>query len=337
MKQFINQLPKVELHVHIEGTLEPELMFVLAERNQIKIPYQSVEALRAAYSFSDLQSFLDLYYAGANVLQTEQDFYDLTYAYLTKCHQQNVRHVEIFFDPQTHTERGVEFASVIAGIDGALKQGKKNFSISSKLIMCFLRHLTADAAMETLTCALPYRDKIIAVGLDSSEVGHPPEKFTDVFTRAREHGFLTVAHAGEEAGADYIWQALQRLQVRRIDHGIRCTEDDSLVAYLRDQQIPLTVCPLSNVKLHVFETMQQHNIKQLLDLGLMVTVNSDDPAYFGGYMNENFMAVTRSLDLRKNDLVRLANNAVSASFLSAAEKETLFNEINPLAADICLP
>lgn len=299
-------LPKAELHIHIEGSLEPEMMFALAQRNGLALPYDSVEAVRAAYQFENLQSFLDLYYAGAQVLQTEQDFYDLTWAYLQKCAAQAVRHSEIFFDPQTHTDRGIPFQVVLNGITQALRDGQAQLGISSALILCFLRHLSAEAAMATLEQALPYGDSFVAVGLDSSEKGHPPSKFKAVFDRARAEGFLTVAHAGEEGPPEYIWEALRLLKVSRIDHGVRCVEDPALVDYLAEHQIPLTVCPLSNVKLCVFDRMEQHNLKQLLDRGLCVTVNSDDPAYFGGYMAENFAAIESALGLTPADLVQLA-------------------------------
>jgi adenine deaminase len=326
MQRLIDQIPKAELHLHIEGSLEPELMFQLAARNHVALPYSSVEQIRVAYSFENLESFLNLYYAGAQVLQTEQDFYDLTWAYLQKAARQNVRHTEIFFDPQTHTDRGVPFEVVCAGITQALKQAQE-LGLSAALILCFLRHLSAEAAMQTLEQALPYRDQIIAVGLDSSELGHPPVKFQQVFERARAEGFLTVAHAGEEGPPDYIWQAIRLLGVSRIDHGVRCVEDPRLVDYLIEHQIPLTVCPLSNIKLRVFDSMAQHNLKQLLDQGLCVTVNSDDPAYFGGYIGENFQAAAEALDLSQQDIYQLAQNSFTAAFLSPAQKQTLLQEL----------
>ena len=289
-KQEINTLPKVELHLHIEGSLEPELMFYLAQKNNVTIPFVSVEDVRIAYRFNNLQDFLDIYYRGANVLQHKEDYYDLTWAYLKRCAAQNVMHVEPFFDPQTHTDRGIDFGVVIDGITEALADGEREFGISSALILCFLRHLREEAAFETLRQAEPYLDQIIAVGLDSSEVGHPPEKFSRVFAKAREMGLRTVAHAGEEGPPAYIWTALLDLQVSRIDHGVRAIEDEELMAHLVDHQIPLTVCPLSNIKLRVFDTMRDHNILTLLQRGLCVTVNSDDPSYFGGYMTENFVA-----------------------------------------------
>ncbi|NJL45058.1 MAG: adenosine deaminase [Leptolyngbyaceae cyanobacterium SM2_3_12] len=322
----IQSLPKAELHIHIEGSLEPEMMFELAQRNRVSLPYDSVEAVRRAYQFKDLQSFLDLYYAGAEVLQTEPDFYDLTWAYLQRCAAQNVRHTEIFFDPQTHTDRGIPFAVVYGGITQAQRDAQAQLGLSSALILCFLRHLTAEAAMTTLEQALPYRDGIVAVGLDSSEWGHPPAKFQTVFDRARAEGFLTVAHAGEEGPPDYIWQAIRLLGVARVDHGVRCLEDPALVDYLGEHQIPLTVCPLSNVKLCVFESMAQHNLKQLLAAGLCVTINSDDPAYFGGYLGENYEAVEAGLDLGVEELTQLAKNSFKASFLSVAEQRQYLAE-----------
>ena len=317
--KLINDMPKAELHLHIEGTLEPELMMRLAERNGVTIPYKSVEEIREAYEFSDLQSFLDIYYAGAAVLQTRQDFYDLTWAYLERAAADNVRHVEIFFDPQTHTERGISFDIVVDGIHRALQQGEDKLGISFRLILCFLRHLSADEAMETLEEAMPHRNRIDAVGLDSSEVGHPPSKFTAVFDRARDAGFLTVAHAGEEGPPEYIREALDLLKVERIDHGVRCLEDADLVQRLVDEQVPLTVCPLSNVKLRVFDTLDQHNLKDLLAAGLCATVNSDDPAYFGGYIGENFLQAQAALKLTAAELRTLARNAFRASFLPQTE------------------
>ena len=327
MKAFIQQMPKAELHIHIEGSLEPELMFELAARNGLRLPFRSVEEVHKAYEFSDLQSFLDIYYQSARVLISEDDFYDLTLAYLKTAHSQNIRHSEIFFDPQAHTNRGIAFETVITGIHRAMLDAQQQLGISSKLIMCFLRHLSAEAAMTTLRQALPFRDQIVAVGLDSSEVGHPPEKFTKVFERAREEGFFTVAHAGEEGPPEYIWQALDLLKASRIDHGVRCVEDPKLVARLAADQTPLTVCPLSNVKLRVFPTIEQHNLKQLLDHDLCATVNSDDPAYFGGYVTENFLAVEEALKLGREDIYRLAMNSFQAAFLSQPEKQKLLDEL----------
>jgi adenosine deaminase len=331
MQGFIQGLPKAELHVHIEGTLEPELMFEIARRNNLTLPFASVEQLRRAYHFSNLQSFLDIYYAGAHVLVQEQDFFDLTWGYLERARNENVRHVELFFDPQTHTERGVAFQTVIAGIHRALEAAQRQLNISSKLIMCFLRHLSADAAMETLTQALPFSGWIVAVGLDSSEVGHPPAKFAWVFERARAEGFLTVAHAGEEGPPEYIWQALEQLKVSRIDHGVRCIEDSNLVKYLRRTQVPLTACPMSNVRLRVFSDMTQHNLKQLLDLGLCVTVNSDDPAYFGGYINDNYIAIQQALALTHDEVIELARNGFRAAFLDTSERQRLLDELEHYA------
>lgn len=317
---LIQRIPKAELHLHIEGTLEPELMLALAERNGVELPFSGVDEIREAYNFSNLQSFLDIYYAGAQVLKEQQDFYDLTWAYLERANADNVRHVEIFFDPQTHTERGIDFTTVLDGIHGALEAGESQLGITFRLILCFLRHLSADEAMATLEEALPFKDRIDAVGLDSSEVGHPPSKFTEVFDRARQEGFLTVAHAGEEGPPEYIREALDLLEVERIDHGVRCLEDPVLVERLAKDEVPLTVCPLSNVKLRVFDTLEQHNLKELLAKGLHVTINSDDPAYFGGYINENFLRTQEALGLSAGDIQQLAENSFTASFLSNAEK-----------------
>jgi adenine deaminase len=325
---FVQGMPKAELHIHIEGSLEPELMFEIAERNGVALRYASVEEARRAYNFSDLQSFLDLYYEGMQVLLHEQDFYELTWAYLQKVSAQNVRHTEIFFDPQAHTGRGVSFETVITGINRALVDAEQQLGISSKLIMCFLRHLSVEEAMQTLHESLPFREWIIAVGLDSSELGHPPKDFKAVFDEAREHGLLTVAHAGEEGPPEYIRQALDDLKVSRIDHGVRCVEDLQLVERLREEQIPLTVCPLSNVKLRVFDSLQDHDLKQMLDLGLCVTVNSDDPAYFGGYIDENFHAAQEGLHLSRDDVYRLAKNSFRASFLEGGEKQRLSDELD---------
>lgn len=332
MERFIRNLPKAELHIHIEGSLEPELMFEIGERNGVSLPFDSVEDVRRAYEFSDLQSFLDIYYEGARVLLGEDDFYDLTWAYLMKAHSQNVRHTEIFFDPQTHTGRGITFETVVSGIHRALADAEQQLGVTSMLIMCFLRHLSADAATKTLHEAIPFKKWIVAVGLDSSEVGHPPEKFRSVFDEARQEGFLSVAHAGEEGPPEYIWQALELLKVSRIDHGVRCLEDEELVHELRGKQIPLTVCPLSNIKLRVFETIDDHNLKQLLDKGLCVTVNSDDPAYFGGYIEENFIAVQRAFNLDRGDVCQLARNAFNATFLDDRAKQRLLTELDAYRA-----
>ncbi len=327
LEAFIHQMPKAELHLHIEGTLEPELMFQLAQRNQIPLKYPTVEALRAAYQFENLQSFLDIYYEGAQVLITEQDFYDLTWAYLQRVHGQNVRHVEIFFDPQTHTDRGISFKTVITGIHRALEDGRQKLGITHRLILCFLRHLKPEAAMTTLEEAFEFENLLTAVGLDSSEMGNPPEKFKKVFDRARVFGLEAVAHAGEEGPPAYIWQAIDLLRVSRIDHGVRCVEDEALIRRLQKDKIPLTVCPLSNVKLRVFKTLEQHNLKQLLDLGLMVTVNSDDPAYFGGYIEENFIETQKALNLTPDQVYQLAKNSFEASFLDMGEKQQYLTEL----------
>ncbi len=333
MDSFIKHLPKVELHLHIEGTLEPELMFQLAKRNNVSVPFDNPDQVRDAYQFHNLQSFLDIYYQGANVLIHEQDFYDLTWAYLLKCQQDNVVHTEIFFDPQTHTERGIAFEVIISGITQALNQAEQELGISSQLIMCFLRHLDEDSAFETLKQALPYKDKIIAVGLDSSEKGNPPEKFKHVFQEAINQGFLTVAHAGEEGPAQNISDALSLLGITRIDHGVRCVEDEDLMEQLIAKRTPLTVCPLSNTKLKVFNTMQEHNIVELLRKGLCVTINSDDPAYFGGYMNDNFLAVANAHPLTKNELAQFSINAVEASFISPHAKEDLIAQVRQYLAE----
>jgi len=328
MEKLIQGIPKAELHIHIEGTLEPEQMFDIAEKNSLYLPFKSVADIRRAYDFTDLQSFLDIYFQGAQVLLDEDDFYQLTWAYLQKAAVQNVRHTEIFFDPQTHTARGIKFETVLQGIHRALMDARQHLGLSSKLIMCFLRHLSVAEAMDTLKSALPFKDWITAVGLDSYEKGFPPEKFTPVFDLARQKGFKAVAHAGEEGPADYIWQALKLLKVERIDHGIRCVEDADLVEYLVKKQVPLTVCPLSNVKLGVFDTMNQHNLKQMLNLGLCVTVNSDDPAYFGGYIEENLRALTEALGLDSQDIYKLSRNAFQASFLNPAEKKKYLAELD---------
>lgn len=305
--ELIRALPKAELHVHIEGTFEPELMFEIAQRNHIDIPYKSVEEIKKAYNFHNLQSFLDIYYAGANVLINEQDFYDLAWAYFKKCAEDRVVHTEMFFDPQTHTERGVSFEIVLNGLKRACKDAKEHLGISSHLIMCFLRHLSEEDAFKTLEQALPYKADIIAVGLDSSEVGHPPSKFARVFEKAREEGFLVVAHAGEEGPPEYVWEALDLLKVNRIDHGVRSEEDPALMQRLIQEKMPLTVCPLSNLKLCVVNDMKEHNIRRLLNQGVHVTVNSDDPSYFGGYMNDNFVAIQAALDLSNEELKKLAD------------------------------
>ena len=326
--QWLNQLPKVELHLHLEGSLEPELMFELARRNNIELPFESVEDIRNAYEFNNLQEFLDIYYQGANVLINEEDFYDLTWAYLEKCKQQNVYHVELFFDPQTHTDRGIKFETLINGISRALNDAEKTLGISSHLIMCFLRHLSEDDAIKTLHQAQAFKHLITAVGLDSSENEHPPEKFSRVFKQTRDIGFLSVAHAGEEGPPEYIWQAIKDLQVSRIDHGVRSIEDPLLMDYLIEHQLPLTVCPLSNTRLCVFQEMSQHNILQMLEQGVCVTVNSDDPAYFGGYMNENFIALKEALQLTQAQAKQLVLNSINASFADEARKQALTDMLN---------
>jgi len=324
LRNIVERMPKAELHIHIEGSLEPELIFALAQRNGISLAYPSVDALRQAYAFTDLQSFLDIYYAGASALLTERDFYDMTAAYLARAHADNVRHAEIFFDPQTHTARGVPFETVINGIHRACQDGP----ISASLIMCFLRHLSEEEALATLDEALPHRDKIIGVGLDSSEVGHPPEKFARVFERARQLGLRLVAHAGEEGPPAYIESALDVLNVERIDHGVRCLEDPVLVERLAREQMPLTVCPLSNVKLRVFDAMGAHNLRKLLDAGLTVTVNSDDPAYFGGYINANFAAAFDALPLGVAHAKQLAINSFAAAFLEPEQRRAFLAEVD---------
>jgi len=327
MEAFIRGIPKAELHLHIEGTLEPQMMFELARKHRLALPYASVEQLHQAYHFSNLQSFLDIYYQGAGVLRDEEDFHALTTAYLRRAHADGVVHAEIFFDPQTHTARGVPMAAIVEGIYGALEETRRSLGITHRLIMCFLRHLSGQDAMATFEQALPHLGAITAVGLDSSEAGHPPAKFTAVFARARSEGLLTVAHAGEEGPPGYVSEALDLLQVRRVDHGVRSEEDPALVARLARDRVPLTVCPLSNVRLRVFDRMEDHNLKRLLRQGLCVTVNSDDPAYFGGYVAENYLAVFRALGLSRADIVQLASNSFEASFLPQLEKEAWFAKI----------
>jgi len=314
IEHLIRSIPKAELHIHIEGSLEPEMMFEIARRNNVSLRYRSVAELRRAYNFSDLQSFLDIYYEGAHVLRQERDFRDMTAAYLRHAKADNVTHAEVFFDPQTHTDRGVAFETVVDGIWSAMQDS----AISARLILCFLRHLSAESAMKTLEAALPFKDRIVAVGLDSSEVGNPPSKFVDVFARGRAEGFRAVAHAGEEGPPSYIREALDLLHVERIDHGVRCMEDPALVDELVTRKIPLTVCPLSNVKLRVFPSMEQHNIKQMLGRGLRVTINSDDPAYFGGYIVDNFLAVHRALGLTEEEVRLLAANSLGGQAFRSA-------------------
>lgn len=328
MKEFIKKLPKAELHIHIEGSLEPDLMFRLATKNNIKIPYQTIEEVKAAYNFTNLQSFLDIYYAGANVLITKNDFYDMTWAYILKCVENNIIHTEIFFDPQTHTSRGISFDTVILGISEALKDAKEKYAITSNIIMCFLRHLSQEEAFKTFEECLSHKDKIIGIGLDSSELGHPPSKFKEVFQKAKEEGFKLVAHAGEEADYSYIYEALDLLDIQRIDHGVQAINSADLMQRLKDEQIPLTVCPNSNIELKVFDNYKQHNIKKLLDYGLNVTVNSDDPAYFKGYLNDNFINLCENIDLTKEDIIKLIRNSFNSSFISQELKNEYINKLN---------
>lgn len=332
ISQFAQALPKAELHLHLEGSFEPELMFAIAHRNKVEIPYKSAEDVRAAYRFSNLQDFLDIYYAGASVLLAEEDFYDLTHAYLKRVAADNVRHVEVFFDPQTHTDRGVAFSTVVEGITKALKDGETEFGVTSKLILSFLRHLSEEEAFKTFKQAEPYLDRFVGVGLDSSEKGHPPSKFARVFAAAREAGLKLVAHAGEEGPPEYVWEALDILKVDRIDHGNRSLEDSKLVDRLVKEGMTLTVCPLSNLKLCVVKDLKQHPLKKMLDLGLKPTINSDDPAFFGGYVGANFAAVTEALALTKADLVTLAKNSFAGSFLDATAKAAWLAKIDALSA-----
>lgn len=321
-------LPKAELHVHIEGTFEPEQIFAFAQRNRIRLDYANVEALRAAYQFGDLQSFLDLYYQAMSVLRTERDFEELTLAYLKRAQANNVKHAEIFFDPQAHLARGLRFEVVIDGLWSALASSERDFGISTKLIMCFLRDQPARSAMETLDLALPFQERIIGVGLDSAEVGNPPSKFVTVFERARAHGFLAVAHAGEEGPASYVWDALDNLKVSRIDHGVRCMEDPRLVDRLRRTRMPLTVCPLSNVRLKVVPSLAEHPLRRMLDAGLVATVNSDDPAYFGGYVSENYQQCAQALNLGEEDLVQLACNSFEAAFIDDGTRQRYYDAVH---------
>lgn len=327
-ESFIGKIPKAELHLHIEGTLEPELMFKIAKRNNIKLEHKSVKQIRAAYNFKNLQDFLQIYYSGLRVLLRDSDFYDLTWAYCQKAFSQGVTHTEIFFDPQAHMNRGVHFETVINGIHNALRDAEQKLGLSTKLIMCFLRDLDLKSAMRTLEEALPYKDWIVAVGLDSAEIGNPPSKFQKVFERALDAGFMTVAHAGEEGPAEYVWEALNLLKVSRIDHGNRCLEDPNLIKELVKRRIPLTLCPLSNLKLRIIDSMERHPLKKMKDLGLLVTINSDDPAYFGGYINENYLAVARALNLNKEEMYDLARNSFEASFLDPQKKKELIVKLN---------
>ena len=327
MRKFIEKIPKAELHLHIEGTFEPELIFEIAQRNRIELNYENINSLKKAYNFSNLQEFLDVYYAGCNVLINEVDFYDLTWAYLKKAKEQNILHTEIMFDPQTHTDRGISFETVINGIHKALIDAETKLGITSKLIMSFLRHLPEKAAFKTLEQAKPFNKWIDVVGLDSSEVGNPPSKFERVFNKAKEEGYLAVAHAGEEGPPEYVTEALELLQVDRIDHGNRCLEDMNVVNALIERKTALTVCPLSNFKLRVVTDLAKHPLKTMLDKGLFVTINSDDPAYFGGYLNENYIEIQKALDLSKEDIILLAGNSFKASFLSEVEKSKMLQKI----------
>jgi adenosine deaminase len=327
MDSFIQNIPKAELHVHIEGTLEPELMFKLAERNKVTLPFKRIAEVKNAYQFQNLQSFLDVFYQSSKVLLQQQDFYDLTWAYLQKARQQNIRHAEIFFDPQTHTHRGIEFKIFLPGIRQAIIDAKQT-GISAKLIMCFLRDLSEEDAIKTFQQALPYKEGIVAIGLDSAEKNNPPVKFKKVYEMARKEGFLAVAHAGEESSPEYIWQALDILKVSRIDHGVRCFEDTKLVQRLHEDKITLTVCPLSNLKLKVFNNLRQHPLKKMLEVGLQATINSDDPAFFSGYVNENISAAQTALHLTKQDIYQLEKNAFQGSFITSDEKMSYLIELD---------
>ena len=333
LKQLIQQLPKAELHLHIEGTLEPELMWSLAKKHDIDLPFSGVEAIQLAYQFNNLQSFLDLYYQGADVLRDEDDFFELMWAYLCQCQQQNIVHTEIMFDPQTHTERGIGYTVFMPGFAKAIDKAKTELGVSVYLILSFLRHLSEDSAIQTLQEAEPFYSMITAVGLDSSELGNPPSKFARVFAKAASLGFKLVAHAGEEGPPEYVWEAINLLNVDRIDHGVRSIEDPKLMAYLKEHQVPLTVCPLSNLKLCVVDDLSQHNIVDLLNDDLQVMVNSDDPSYFGGYLNENFFALVDKLSLNKEDAVKLISNSFSASFLPDKQKQMWLTSIQHIAQD----
>ena len=325
--EYIKKTPKTELHLHIEGTLEPDHMFKLAKRNNVSIPFKNVEEVKSAYNFHNLDSFLNIYYQGSKVLINEEDFFDLTWAYLLKCKKDNVVHTEIFFDPQTHMDRGIDFNVVINGIYKALSKAKNELNITSKIIMCFLRHLDEESGFKVLSKAIKHKDKIIGVGLDSSELGNPPKKFEKLFKKAIEEGFLTVAHAGEEGPPEYIWEAIDLLKIKRIDHGVQCLKDEKLVKKLRESQIPLTVCPLSNIKLCVFDKLEEHNLKKIINEDLMATVNSDDPAYFGGYLNENLIQVQSALNLSRQEVKTLIVNSFKSSFLNENEKKNWISKI----------
>jgi adenosine deaminase len=330
---LIKRLPKCELHIHIEGSLEPELMFALARRNGISLPYASVEALHQAYRFGNLQDFLDLYYQGMSVLITEQDFYDLAWAYLERAHADNVRHVEMFFDPQGHTSRGVAFETVVGGLHRAIVDAGQKLGVQASLIMCFLRHLDEADAERTLDCALAFRDRIVGVGLDSSEAGNPPGKFKRVFARARDAGFFLTAHAGEEGPPSYVWEALDVLGCARIDHGVRSVEDQALMGRLARERVALTVCPLSNLRLRVVDDLAHHPLRRMLDKGLMVTVNSDDPAYFGGYVNQNYVAASSALGLGRDEIAAIVRNGINASLMTAPEKDKALAEVDRVLAE----
>ena len=325
--EFIKKSPKAELHLHIEGTLEPDQMFALAKKNNIQISFKSIEDVKTAYNFNNLDSFLKIYYEGAKVLIKEQDFFDLTWAYALKCKEENIVHTEIFFDPQTHTERGIKFDVVINGIYSALLKAEKQFGLSFKIIMCFLRHLDELPCFKILDQAIAHKEKIFGVGLDSSEIGNPPRKFKSLFKKASENNFITVAHAGEEGPPKYIWEALELLNVSRIDHGVQCIKDKKLVAELIKSQIPITICPLSNIKLKVFKTLKEHNLKKMLDVNLMVMVNSDDPAYFGGYLNQNLIEIQQALNLSESEIKKLIINSFKSSFLTEIQKKYWINKI----------
>ena len=325
--EFVKRAPKAELHLHIEGTLEPSHLFELAKKNNIKIPFSNVSEIKSAYNFSNLESFLKIFYQGSRVLIKEQDFFDLTWAYVMKCRENNVVHTEIFFDPQTHINRGIDFDIVINGIHKALQKANKEFGLTSEIIMCFLRHLDEASGFEILDMALPHKDKIIGVGIDSSEIGNPPSKFKKLFEKAIGKGFLTVAHAGEEGPPEYIWEALDHLKVKRIDHGVQCLKDKRLIEKLRNSQTPLTVCPLSNIKLRVFKKLEEHNLKKMLDQKLMVMINSDDPAYFGGYINKNLIECQAALNLSMNEVKTLLINSFKSSFLKEEKKRECISQI----------
>ena len=327
LENYIKNTPKTELHMHIEGSLEPELMFKLSKRNKLEIPFKSVDEIKSAYNFTNLDSFLKIYYEGSNVLVSEEDFFDLTWEYILRCKEDNIVHTEIFFDPQSHTERGIEFNTVINGIYKALEKANFEFGITSKIIMCFLRHLDEKLCFKVLKDAIRHKDKIIGVGLDSSEKGNPPQKFKKLFDAAIKEGFLTVAHAGEEGPPEYIWNSLKLLKVKRIDHGVQCLKDDKLVEVLREKNIPLTVCPLSNIKLCVFDKLENHNLKKMLDAGLRVMVNSDDPAYFGGYLNTNLIQTSKALNLSLEDVKILIQNSFKSSFLDESTKNSWLSKI----------